>query len=79
MLTIEDLEKQSSAISLTDRQEFLKLPRDERRRILEIQAEQMLQHYEQDCESADRETWQGGDIIEFWPHSSPRRDMAGQS
>jgi hypothetical protein len=41
------------------------MPIEERRRVLEIQAERMLVHYEQASESEDHEAWQGGDIIEL--------------
>ncbi|ACK72663.1 conserved hypothetical protein [Gloeothece citriformis PCC 7424] len=44
--SVEDKE-----LSLTQRQEFLKLPMAERRRILESQAEAMVSHYQQDSES----------------------------
>lgn len=48
--------------SLEERRAFLKLPRAERRRILENQAEKLLEHYQQDSE------WQElmlGDIIDY--------------
>ncbi len=50
------------APSLEQRQDFLKLPMIERRRILESQAETILDHYQQDSE------WQelmAGDIINY--------------
>lgn len=77
MATLEEILKQTSPLTLTDRREFSKLPLEKRRKILEIQAERMLQHYEGIRGSVDYEIWQGGDIVEFCPHSSPRRDMAG--
>ena len=48
--------------SLEQRQNFLKLPIAERRRILESQAEKLVSHYQQDSE------WQelmAGDIINY--------------
>ena len=48
--------------SLKDRLAFLKLPIAERRRILESQAETVLEHYQQDSQ------WQelmAGDIIDY--------------
>ena len=54
------IEKQS--LSLEQRLAFLKLPITERRRILESQAETMLNYYQQDSE------WQelmSGDIINY--------------
>jgi hypothetical protein len=58
--TSSSVEKQS--LSLEQRLAFLKLPMTERRRILENQAETMLNHYQQDSE------WQelmSGDIINY--------------
>lgn len=49
-------------LSLEQRQDFLKLPMSERRRILESQAQTILDHYQQDSE------WQelmAGDIIDY--------------
>lgn len=49
-------------LSLEHRLAFFKLPLDERRRILEKQAETMVEHYQQDSE------WQelmSGDIINY--------------
>ena len=49
-------------LSLEQRQDFLKLPMSERRRILESQAQTILNHYQQDSE------WQelmAGDIIDY--------------
>jgi hypothetical protein len=48
-------------LSLIERRAFMKLPLAERRRIMQAQAEQLLSSYEDD---AEREEWQGGDIIE---------------
>ncbi len=50
--------------SVGQRRAFLKLPLDERRRILAAQAERMVGYYEQEANSREREEWQGGDIIE---------------
>lgn len=48
-------------LSLIERRAFMKLPLAERRRIMQAQAEKLLSSYEDD---AEREEWQGGDIIE---------------
>jgi len=48
-------------LSLVERRAFMKLPIEERRRILAEQAEQMATHYEQDPEWKEL---QGGDIVE---------------
>lgn len=51
--------------SLAQRRAFLKLPLEERRRILAQQADQIAQYYELESEQTDREHWQGGDIVEY--------------
>ncbi len=56
----EVIEKQP--LSLEDRRAFLKLPMSERNKILECQAELMIEHYQQDSE------WQelmSNDIIDY--------------
>lgn len=53
---------EEQTLTLEQRQDFLKLPMSERRRILESQAEAMLAHYQQDSQ------WQelmAGDIIDY--------------
>jgi hypothetical protein len=42
--------------------DFMRLPLNERRRVLEQQAQQMVAHYEQTA--AEREIWQGGDFAD---------------
>lgn len=59
----ENVETQR-ALSLADRRAFMKLPLEERRRRLAEQAEKMAEHYESEQERAEREAWQGGDIVE---------------
>lgn len=49
-------------LSLIERRAFMKLPLVERRRIMQAQAEKLLSSYEND--DAERQEWQGGDIIE---------------
>ena len=59
---LNDTFESSSPRSLTQHRAFLELPKDLRRRILREQAEQMVEHYEQDSE------WRelgGGDIVEY--------------
>jgi len=51
--------------SLAQRRAFLKLSLEERRKILAQQADQIAEHYELESERADREHWQGGDIVEY--------------
>lgn len=54
----------NQGLSLAQRRAYLRLPLAERRRKLAEQAERMAEHYEQDSERIERETWQGGDIVE---------------
>ena len=63
---VESQEESTSeqAMSLSQRRAYLKLPLEERRRYLVAQADWMVEHYEQTTERAERETWQGGDIVE---------------
>jgi transcriptional regulator with XRE-family HTH domain len=49
------------ALALVERRAFMKLPLSERRRIMQAQAEKLLNSYEDD---AERLEWQGGDIVE---------------
>jgi len=46
-----------------DRQTFMMLPLEERRRIMAQQAEILVAHYEQTAD--ERIAWQAGDIIEY--------------
>ncbi|MCI0393095.1 MAG: helix-turn-helix domain-containing protein [Acidobacteria bacterium] len=48
-------------LSLIERRAFMKLSLAERRRIMQAQAEKLLSSYEDD---AERQEWQGGDIVE---------------
>jgi transcriptional regulator with XRE-family HTH domain len=49
------------ALALVERRAFMKLPLSERRRIMQAQAEKLLSSYE---DAAERQEWQGGDIVE---------------
>lgn len=55
-------ENESESLSLDQRQAFLKLPIEERRRILEAQAEKMISHYQEDSEWKEL---MAGDIIDY--------------
>ena len=61
----EDTVETDTPPSLLRLREFLKLPIEERRRILAEQAEQMVEHYEEESARRERELWQGGDIVEY--------------
>ena len=54
----------NQGLSLAQRRAYMRLPLVERRRRLAEQAERMAEHYEQDLERIERETWQGGDIVQ---------------
>jgi len=56
--------------SITERREFMRLPLEERREILAQQANQTVKFYEASIEQAEREQWQGGDIVEYWYHGA---------
>lgn len=51
-------------LTLAQRRAYMNLPLKERRKRLAAQAERMIEHYEQEPERAEREMWQGGDIVE---------------
>ena len=52
------------ALTLAQRRAYMTFPLEERRKRLAAQAERMVEHYEQEAERAEREAWQGGDIVE---------------
>lgn len=53
------------SLTLEQRREFMRLPLDERRRLMAEQAERMARHHESQRETAGRQHWQGGDIVEW--------------
>ena len=54
--------KPSTNRSLSERRQFLELPKEERERILSEQAEEMADFYEHDTEWRE---WEGGPIVEY--------------
>jgi hypothetical protein len=60
-MTGERIEMKSPHSSV-ERRAFMKLPLQERRRILEVQAERFLAHYE---EGKEWRELQGGDIVDY--------------
>jgi hypothetical protein len=60
-MTGERIETKSSHTSV-ERRAFMKLPLQERRKILEVQAERFLAHY---VEGEEWREFQGGDIVEY--------------
>ena len=67
MSTQEQIVEQPASLTLADRIAFLKLPIEERRRILAQQAEAVIADYELESNRQERELWQGGDIVEYKP------------
>lgn len=64
MSTQETIET-TAPLTLADRLAFMKLPIDERRRILAEQGEAMIAHYDLEENRREREEGQGGDIVEY--------------
>jgi len=50
-------------LGLQERRAFMRLPLEERRRQMAEQAAQMAGHYKSRRQIAEREGWQGGDIV----------------
>ncbi len=65
-MKIQDHTAEANPIpSLAERRAFMELPLAERRRQLAEQAAWMAEQYEVESEVAEREEWQGGDIVEL--------------
>ncbi|MBI2431774.1 MAG: hypothetical protein HYV26_02765 [Candidatus Hydrogenedentes bacterium] len=62
MITPEDAQQTADDLSLEQRRQFLRLPLQERRRILAVQAALLKDHYCGPSEEQERQWWQGGDI-----------------
>ena len=65
MISQEDQILSKLILTLDQRRDFMKLPLQERRKILAQQAARLVKHYEAEPESTEREQWQGGDVVEF--------------
>ena len=65
MSTQEETIESTAPLTLADRLAFMKLPIEERRRILAEQAEAMIAEYDLEENRREREIWQGGDIVEY--------------
>jgi hypothetical protein len=65
MLKQNELLSPDESLTIEQRRAFLKLPLAERRRILSQQAKDVADHYESEQTVLERETWQGGDIVEY--------------
>ena len=64
MILHEKTAKVDQELSLAQRRAYMQLPLEERRKRLAAQADQMVEHYEQEPERTERIAWQGGDIVE---------------
>ena len=64
MLKENNLVNAEESMTIEQRRAFLKLPLAERSRILSRQAEDAARNYELEEGVLERETWQGGDIVE---------------
>lgn len=64
MITEEPAAEINRGLTLAERRAHMKLPLAERRKQLAEQAERMIEHYESEPEATERESWQGGDIVE---------------
>jgi len=65
MLKENELINSQETLTLEQRRAFLKLPLGERRRILSQQADNAAIHNEFEQNIAERDAWQGGDIVEY--------------
>jgi hypothetical protein len=64
MISQEETSAAIQSLSLVQRRAFMKLPLAERRRILAEQAAQIAAHYASQEAQEERESWQGGDLVE---------------
>ncbi|HEY5869179.1 MAG TPA: hypothetical protein VI542_27035 [Candidatus Tectomicrobia bacterium] len=64
MMLPKQTAKVEQELSLAQRRAYMQLPLAERRKRLAVQADQMVEHYEQELERTERFAWQGGDIVE---------------
>jgi hypothetical protein len=65
MLKEEEMVNPGTDLTQADRRAFMKLPIEERRRILTKQADDLMGHYVQQLTAQEREAWQGGDIVDL--------------
>jgi hypothetical protein len=65
MNTKEETLETTAPLIPAERLAFIRLPIEERRTLLEEQAEAMIADYELEANRRERELWQGGDIVEY--------------
>jgi len=63
MLKEEEMISAPTEVVLPDRRAFMKLSIEERRRILENQANDLMEHYGDQTTALERDAWQGGDVV----------------
>ncbi|HWX40314.1 MAG TPA: hypothetical protein VN345_04115 [Blastocatellia bacterium] len=66
----EDEVQEASRSRLDYLRSFLKLPLQERRKLLAEDADRIAKLYEAEPDLAERERWQGGDIVDYWDEFS---------
>lgn len=57
----------TAPLTLAERLAFMRLPIEERRKLLAEQAEAMVAEYGLESNRRERELWQGGDIVDPEP------------
>ena len=65
MSTKEETLETPAPLTLAERLAFMRLPIEERRKLLAEQAEAMIAEYELEANRREREIWQGGDFVEY--------------
>ena len=65
MSTKEETLEPTAPLTLAERVAFMRLPIEERRKLLAEQAEAMIAEYELEANRRERGLWQGGDIVEY--------------
>lgn len=64
MITQNHLAELDQVFSLAMRRAYLQLSLEERRKRLAVQADRMMEHYKHEPNQIERQSWQGGDIVE---------------
>jgi hypothetical protein len=64
MLKEEEMISEHPQWGVAERRTFMLLSLEERRRILTLQADELLSHYREGENRRHRQEWQGGDVVE---------------
>lgn len=75
MTTQEATATQMQIMTIEQRRMFLSLPIEQRRRLMNEQAARMIEHYNLEQETKDREEWQGGTLLNSSPQSPKRGEI----